>query len=302
LAWREAMSARHEVAEARVDPLQVVVAVLLGDGARVLVTVLATLGHPDAAVVAQRLGHQGQLALVVTGDRDAGRVDLRVAGVGHVGALAVRPPRRRDVGAHRVGRQEEHVAVPTGGEDDGIREVRLDLAGDEVAGDDAARATLGDDDLEHLVAGELLHRAGRDLTLEGLVGTDEQLLAGLATGVEGARHLDATEGTVVEQTAVLAGERHTLGDALVDDRGADLGQAVDVGLAGPVVTTLDRVVEQAVDGVAVLLVVLGGVDATLGGDRVGPARAVLEAERLHVVAGLAQGCGGGAARRARCPR
>jgi hypothetical protein len=67
------------------------------------------------------------------------------------------------------------------------------------------------------VAGELLHRAGRDLALEGLVGADEQLLAGLATGVERAGHLDATEGAVVEQAAVLTGEGHALGDALVDD-------------------------------------------------------------------------------------
>ena len=36
-------------------------------------------------------------------------------------------------------------------------------------------------------------------------------------GVERARHLRATERAVVEQPAVLAGERHALGDALVDD-------------------------------------------------------------------------------------
>jgi hypothetical protein len=33
------------------------------------------------------------------------------------------------------------------------------------------------------VAGVGLHRAGGDLALEGLVGTDQQLLAGLAAGV-----------------------------------------------------------------------------------------------------------------------
>ena len=113
----------------------------------------------------------------------------------------------------------------------------------------------------------------RDLALERLVGAEQQLLAGLAAGVEGARHLGAAEGAVVEQAAVLAGEGHALGDALVDDVDADLGQPVDVGLARAEVAALDRVVEEAVDAVAVVLVVLGRVDAALGGDRVRPARA-----------------------------
>ena len=118
----------------------------------------------------------------------------------------------------------------------------------------------------------------------GLVGADQQLLTGLATGVEGARDLHPAERAVVEQAAVLAGERHALRDALVDDVRAHLGQAVDVRLARAVVAALDGVVEEPVDGVAVALVVLGGVDAALGGDRVGAARGVLVAERLHDVA------------------
>ena len=143
-------------------------------------------------------------------------------------------------------------------------------------------------ELDHLVARVAPHGAGGDLPLEGLVGADQQLLAGLAAGVERARDLDAAERAVVEQAAVLAGERHALGDALVDDVGADLGQAVDVGLARAVVAALDGVVEEPVDGVAVALVVLGGVDAALGRDRVGAARGVLVAERLHDVPGLAE--------------
>ena len=72
----------------------------------------------------------------------------------------------------------------------------------------------------------------------------------------------------------------------------DLGEPVDVGLARAEVAALDRVVEQPVDAVAVVLVVLGGVDAALRGDRVRAARAVLEAEGLDVVAQLGQGRGG----------
>ena len=99
--------------------------------------------------------------------------------------------------------------------------------------------------------------------VERLVCADEQLLAGLTPGVQGPRHLDSAEGAVVEQSAVLASERDALGDTLVDDVPADLGQAVDVGLPRAIVAPLDRVVEQSVDQVAVALVVLGGVDAAL---------------------------------------
>ena len=125
-----------------------------------------------------------------------------------------------------------------------------------------------------------------------LVGAEQQLLAGLAAGVEGARDLRAAERAVVEQAAVLAGERHALRDALVDDVDAQLRQPVDVGFARAVVAAFDRVVEQAVDAVAVVLVVLGGVDAALRGDAVGAAGAVLDAEVEDVVAELAERGGG----------
>ena len=119
------------------------------------------------------------------------------------------------------------------------------------------------------VRGYIVHLPGADLALERLVGAEQQLLAGLAARVEGARDLRAAERAVVEQAAVLAGERHALRHALVDDVDADLRQAVDVGFARAEVAALHRVVEQAVDAVAVVLVVLGGVDAALRGDASG---------------------------------
>ena len=130
---------------------------------------------------------------MVAGDRDTGRVDLRVAGVAEVGTLAVGPPGRRDIGAHGVGRKEEDVAIATTGQDDRVGDVRLDLAGDQVTRNNAASASAGDDQLEHLVADELLHGASGHLTFQRLVGADEQLLTGLATRVERAGHLHATE-------------------------------------------------------------------------------------------------------------
>jgi hypothetical protein len=173
--------------------------------------------------------------------------------------------------------------------------VARDLAGDQVADDDAAGLAVDDDEVEHLGAREHLHRAGADLALERLVGAEEELLAGLAAGVEGARHLRAAEGAVGEQAAVLAGEGHALGDALVDDVDATLRRGGRRWPRGRGSRRPSRVVEEAVDAVAVVLVVLRGVDAALGGDGVGAARAVLVAEALHVVAELGERGGGGAA-------
>ena len=276
--------AGHQVAERRVDPLQVVVALVLGDVARRARSSPPARGTQTRPSLRSDSLISVSLRLVRAGLRDAGRVDLGVAGVREQRALAVRPPGRRDVAALGVGRQEEDVAVAAGGEHHGVGQVGGDLAGDQVAHDDAAGPAVDDDQVEHLVPGVHLDVAGRDLPFQRLVRAEQQLLTGLAAGVERARHLGAAERAVVEQAAVLAGERHALGDALVDDVHRHLGEPVHVGLAGAEVAALDRVVEQPVDRVAVVAVVLRRVDAALRRDRVRAARAVLVAERPDVVA------------------
>ena len=297
--------ARHEVTEGGVAALEVVVALFLGDvgaldlTALELAGVLDVLGHPDAAVVAERLGHEGELGLLVAVHGDAGGVDLHVGGVGEVGALAVAGHGGADVAGHGVGGQEVGVAVAAGGDDDGVGGEALHLARHQVLGDDAAGALyavgiLDQHHVVHLVAVEALDLAGLDLAVEGRVCAEQELLACLALGVECAGYLCAAEGAVGEQAAVFASEGHALCHTLVDDVVADLGQAVYVGLAGAVVAALDGVVEEAVYGVAVVLVVLGGVDAALCGDGVCAAGGVLDAEVEDVEAHLREGggCGG----------
>ena len=78
---------------------------------------------------------------------------------------------------------------------------------------------------------------------------------------------------LASSAAVLARERHALRHALIDDVDADLRQPIDVGFAGAEIAALHRVVEQPVDAVAVVLIILGGVDAALRGDRVRAPRA-----------------------------
>src|SRR5690606_15084862 len=267
--------ARDEVAERRIALLEEVVAVLLRDAVRILVAVLLLAGDPDAAVVAERLAHERELRLIGAALRDAGRVDLREAGVREGRARAVRAPRRRAVGALGVGREVDDVAVAAGREDDDGGRGRLDLAGDEAARHDAARLAVDDDELEHLGARVHLDGARRDLALERRVGAEEELLTRLAARVERAADLRAAERAVGEVAAVLTREGHALRDALIDDVHRELGEAVDVRLARAEVAALHGVVEEAEDAVAVVLVVLGRVDAALRGDRVGAPRAVL---------------------------
>ena len=79
-------------------------------------------------------------------------------------------------------------------------------------------------------------------------------------------------------------------------------QPIDVRFARAEIAALDRVVEQAVDAVAVVLIVLRGVDAALRGDAVRAARRILKAEALDVVAELAERRRGRAAGQARSRR
>src|SRR2546426_11042428 len=71
---------RHQVSEARIAALEIIVALGLRDlFRRALVAFLQR--HPDAAVIAQRFAHQRELGLVIAGDRNTGGMNLRVAGI-----------------------------------------------------------------------------------------------------------------------------------------------------------------------------------------------------------------------------
>ena len=142
------------------------------------------LRHPDAAVVAQALAHQRELRLMLAAHRNAGRVDLREARVGEERAALVRAPRRRDVGVHRVGRQVVGRAVAAGGENHGVAHVALDLAGRQVADDDAARLAVDEDEIEHLAPREEPDRA---LRAPGASATDRRRAGAAARSGRGRR-------------------------------------------------------------------------------------------------------------------
>ena len=277
---------RGEVAEARVFALQDVVAVCFRDLCRWLADIGGVFRHPDTAVIAQRLRHERELALIIAAHGNAGRVNLRVTGVREVSAFLVRTPRRGDVAAHRIGGEVEHIAVAAGAEQHRIARVGFDFTGDEVARDDALRMAVHGHHIEHLRARIHLHTACGDFLVQSRVSTEQELLTRLAASIKRAAHLSAAEGAVRQHAAVFAGKGHALRHALVDDVHADLGQTMHVGLASAEVAAFDRVIKEAMHAIAVVLVVLRRIDAALGRDGVRTTGGILEAEALHLVAQL----------------
>src|ERR1019366_6657850 len=136
------------------------------------------------------------------------------------------------------------------------------------------------------------HRAACQLLFQGLIGPEQQLLSRLTSRVKGSLDLHAAKRSSVKKSAILPGKRYALRDALVDDIDADLGETVDVGLARAKVTAFDRVLKQAEDAVAVVAIILRGVNPSLGCDGVCAARRVVKRKAFDVVALLAERGGG----------
>ena len=276
---------RRQIAEARILALEEVIALRFGNGRRRTMIPLLDR-HPHASVVAQRLRHERELRLMVAAHGNAGGMNLRVAGVGERRALLVRTPRGRRVRQHGVRAEVKHVAIPARGEYHGIRRVRRDLAGEQVARHDPARMPVDDDHVEHFFERVHLHALEGDLALQRRIRAEQQLLTGLSACVKRARDLRAAERSVGQQATVLAGERHTLRHALIDDVHRQLSETVYVGFTGAEVAALDGVVKQPTDGIAIVLIILGRVDAALRGDRVRSARRIVIHEARHLVSHL----------------
>ncbi len=93
--------AGDEIAEAWVAPLEIIVALVLGDGAR-SARVTLFLGDPHAAVIPQRFGHQSELGLMLAAYRDARGMNLGEARIAEESAATVGAPDGRGVRAFGV--------------------------------------------------------------------------------------------------------------------------------------------------------------------------------------------------------
>ena len=184
-----------------------------------------------------------------------------------------------------------HVAVPTGRQHHGVGGERPDLPGHHVAGDNAARYAVLDDQIEHLVAGVQADRALGNLAMKRLGRRKLQLLAGLSPRVVRPRHLHTAERAGGQLAAVLAGKGSADRVHMVDHPDALLAQPEAVGLPRAEVAALNGVLDEPQDAVVVDLFGPRRVDAALGGDAVRAPWAVVVDEALHVEAQLAKGRG-----------
>src|SRR5260370_18595789 len=121
--------------------------------------------------------------------------------------------------------------------------------------------------VKHLCLRKHLHGARGNLTAKRLVTAEQKLLSGLSGRVKGSGNLRAAERAISKQAAILARKRDSLRDALIDDVRAHFGEPVNVCFTRAEIAAFDRVVEQAINTVAVVLIIFRCIDSTLCGDR-----------------------------------
>ena len=124
---------------------------------------------------------------MLAGDRNARRVNLRVARIGERRAALVGAVGRRDVAADGVRREEEDVAVAAGGEHDRVaaNDSILPVTRWRMTMPRALPSTTTRSSISQ--RGNIFTLPSRDLPAQRLIRAEQELLAGLAAAVEGAR-------------------------------------------------------------------------------------------------------------------
>ena len=138
--------------------------------------------------------------------------------------------------------------------------------------------------IEHLSPGKQSDRTFIDLPHKRPVGAEKELLTGLSTGIECSRDLSSSERPLCKYSSIFTGERHTLGNALVDDAGADFRKPVNVVFPRPKIAAFDRVVKEPPHAVTVNLVLTRRIDAALSGDTMRSSWRILYTKTLNIVA------------------
>ena len=82
-----------------------------------------------------------------------------------------------------------------------------------------------------------------------------------------------------------------MSSTLINNIYTHLGQPINIGFTGAVIPTLHRIVEKPVYGITIILVILGRINASLGGNGMGPSGTVLITEAFYVIAQFSHGGG-----------
>ena len=172
-----------------------------------------------------------------------------------------------------------------------MSEMTFKLTCDEVSGYDTTSFAIDDNYLYKFCPGVQFNVLFIHLAHECLVCPKQQLLAGLAAGIESTAYLCPTERTVGKIPAILTGKGDPLCHALVDNVVAYLGKAINVPFPGAVVSSFYGVVKKPVNRIAIVGVVLCGIDTTLCSNGVCTARRILDSKAFHFKAHLCQRSG-----------
>ena len=75
--------------------------------------------------------------------------------------------------------------------------------------------------------------------------------------------------------------------------GTDFRKTIDICFARTVISTFYSIIEKAVYGIVVVLIILGRIDSSLSCNGMGSAGGVTDTEYFNIVSKLSQGCCGG---------
>ena len=162
----------------------------------------------------------------------------------------------------------------------------FDFTRDQVARNDSSCFAINFDKVEHLMTTVHFDFTTTDLPIHRRISSEQQLLTGLSFGIKGARNEYPTKQAVVEQSPIIPGKGNALGYTLVNDIGRYFCKAIYVGFSRTIITPFDGIVKQAVNRVAITLVIFSGVYSPLCRNRVCTTWRILKAKRLNIIAQL----------------
>ena len=165
----------------------------------------------------------------------------------------------------------------------------FDLTSNQVACDDSSCFAINFDKVEHLMATVHFDFTSTDLPIHRRISSEQQLLTSLSFGIKGARDEYPTKRAVVEQSPIIPCEGNTLSDTLVNDVGRYFCKTIYVGFSRTIIAAFDGIVKQAMNRVAIALVVFSGIYSPLCCDRVCTTWRILKAKRLDVITQFCEG-------------
>ena len=209
-------------------------------------------------------------------------MNLNHTRVSKISTFLVALPSSGTVRSHCVCWQEECIYITTCCNNYCVSSKSFNLTSNQVTSDDTTSTPVNQNNVQHFVTSIQFHFTNTNLTAQCWISTQKQLLSGLAAGIECTGYLSTTEWTVIQQSTIFTSERNTLSYALVDNAIGNFSQTINVSFTSTVVTTLDCIIEQTINGVAIILIVLSSIDTALCCDRVCTTRRVLDTEVQHI--------------------